>query len=361
MSEIRPLRREEIPQIAALYRFVDRSDWRIPPEEVPCWFERTLFEHPWVDPEIPTLVYEDDSGEILGFIASHVRRMCLDGRMIRMGAAGPLIAHPKVRNRGVGAQLWRHYLAGPQELTVTDGASDEMRQIFELIGGHMLHPSCMAWARVYRPFGFAGDRALHARVWPREHIKVPARRVWSSLDSVATRSVRYFRAPSSPKTVSEPLTPALLVEHLPAVTRSLRLFPDYDEPFVEWLFAEQYHNRTWGMPVRRLVRGHDGRVLGWYIYFLLPAGGCHVLQVAAPRRHVGAVLDDLFADAIAGGGTAIQGRVEPLLLAPLAHRGAVFRYSPRSLVHTRHDHVLGVLMSGRALLTRLEGEWWMAT
>ncbi len=361
MSEIRPLRRGEIPQIAALYRFVDRSDWRIPPEEVPVWFERTLYGHPWVDPEIPTLVYEDDSGEILGFIASHVRRMRFDGRTIRMGAAGPLIAHPKVRNRGVGALLWRRYLAGPQELTVTDGASDEMRQIFELIGGHMLHPSCIAWARIYRPFGFVGDRALHARLWPREHVKVPARRVWSPLDSAATHTMHYFRAPTSPETTSEPLTPALLVEHLPVVTRSMRLFPDYDKAFVEWLFAEQHYNRTWGRPVRRLVRGLDGQVLGWYICFLAPAGSCQVLQLAAQRRQAGAVLDDLFAHAIAGGGTAIQGRLEPQLLAPLAHRGAVFRYSPRSLVYTRHDDLLGVLMSGRALLTRLEGEWWMAT
>jgi hypothetical protein len=361
MSEIRPLRREEIPQIAALYRFVDRSDWRIAPEELPGWFERTLFGHPWVDPEIPTLVYEHDSGEILGFIASHVRRLRFDGRTIRMGAAGPLIAHPKVRSRGVGALLWRRYLAGPQELTVTDGASDEMREIFELIGGHMLHPSCIAWARVYRPFGFVGDRLLHARTWPREHLKRPAHGLWSPLDSATTRALRYFNAPTSPDTRSEPLTPALLLEHLPPVTRSLRLYPDYDEPFLEWLFAEQHHNRTWGVPVRRLVRGRDDQVLGWYIYFLLRAGGCQVLQVAAPRRHLGAVLDDLFAHAIENGGTAIQGRVEPQLLAPLAHRGAVFRYSPRSLVYTPHDELLAVLTSGRALLTRLEGEWWMAT
>jgi hypothetical protein len=347
MSEIRPMRREEIPQISALYRFVDRSDW--------------LYGHPWVDPEIPTLVYEDDSGEILGFIASHVRRLRFDGRTIRMGAAGPLIAHPKVRNRGVGALLWRRYLAGPQELTVTDGASDEMREIFELIGGQMLHPSCFGWARVFRPFGFVGDRALHARIWPREHLKEPARRVWSPLDTATMRAVRYFRAPDSPQTTSEPLTPAMLVEQMPTVTRSLRLFPDYDVPFVEWLFAEQHHNQTWGTPVRRLVRGRNDHVLGWYIYFLQPGGPCQVLQVAAPRRHVGEVLEDLFAHAIAGGGTAVQGRVEPALLAPLAHRGALFRYSPRSLVYTPHDELLAALTSGRALLTRLEGEWWMAT
>jgi hypothetical protein len=361
MSEIRPLRREDIPQVAALYRFVDRSDWRIPPNELPAWLARTLCDHPWADPEIPTLVYADDAGEIMGFIGSHVRRMRFDGRTIRMGAAGPLIAHPAVRPRGVGALLWRRYLAGPQELSVTDGASDEMREIFELIGGHMLHPSSFAWARVFRPFGFLGDRVLQARLWPREHLKLPARRAWAPLDAAATRTVRYFHPPSSPTTTSEPMTPSLLVEHLPTVTRSLRLYPDYDVPFVEWLFAEQHHNRTWGIPVRRLVRDHDGQVLGWYIYFLQTAGPCRVLQVAAQRRHVGAVLDDLFAHAIEGGGTAVQGRVEPHVLTALAHRGAIFRYTPRSLIYTHHDELLGALMSGRALLTRLEGEWWMAT
>ena len=146
VSEVRPLKNEEVGQIAELYRFVDNSDWRIPPAEVPAWFERTLFADPWADPEIPTLVHVESSGEITAFIASHVRRMRFDGRVVRLAAGGPLIVHPKARNQAVGPRLWRRYLDGPQELTTTDGASDEMRQIFELIGGHMLHPSSMAWA-----------------------------------------------------------------------------------------------------------------------------------------------------------------------------------------------------------------------
>jgi hypothetical protein len=360
VSEIRPLERDEIPQIAELYRFVDRSDWRILPAEVPSWFQRTLFEHPWVDPEVPTLVYVDD-GEILGFIASHVRRMCFDGRPIRMGAAGPLIAHPKVRHKGVGALLWRRYLAGPQELSITDGASDEMRQIFELIGGQMFHPSCIAWARVFRPTGYLGDRALHSRWRLRDYVKPRAKPLWAAIDRGVTRAVPYFHAPAPPATESEVLTPELMLEHLPVVTRSMRLFPDYDETFLEWLFAELHHNRTWGTPVRRLVRASEGQVLGWYIYFLLEDGPCQVLQLAARDRHVGEVLDDLFAHAVQHGGTAVQGRVEPSLLAPLAHRGSVFRYSPRSLIHSSHDDIVGVATSGGALLTRLEGEWWMAT
>jgi len=278
-----------------------------------------------------------------------------------MAAAGPLIAHPKVRNRGVGAMLWRRYLTGPQELTITDGASDEMRQIFELIGGQMMHPSSISWACVFRPWDYVGNRVLSANASVRHRIKPWARRVLPLLDAPTTRAIGRFRPPERSATTEELLTPGLFLEHLPRVTRSLRLVPDYDEQFLEWLFAELQHNRTWGTPQRVLVRDRNGQVLGWYVYFVLAEEGCQVIHLAAHDRHVGAVLDSLLAHAVEHGGAAVQGRVEAHILAPLAHRGAMFRFSARSLVHSTHADLLGAITSGHALLTRLEGEWWMAT
>ncbi len=357
MSEIRPIAPHEIPQIAELYRLVDRSDWRIAAAEVPVWLRRILLGDPWADPEIPTLVHVESSGEITAFIGSHVRRMRFDGRTIRLAVCGPLIVHPKARNRAVGPRLWRRYLEGPQELTTTDGASDEMRQIFELIGGQMLHPSSIVWARVFRPFEFVGRRALRRR--PRAGAVGAG--VSPVLDQIVARTVPYFAAPQGHDTRSEPLTPQLLLEHLPVVARSLRLFPDYDEPYLDWLFAELHHNRTWGTPVRRLVRDRQGRVLGWFVYYLLDGSGCRVLQVASADRRAADVLEALFSDAVQRGGAAVQGRVEPRLLAALAQRGSVFRYSARSLVHSKDPELLAVLGAGQALLTRLEGDWWMST
>jgi hypothetical protein len=353
------MRLEDLEEVSQLYRTVEHTDWRIPPAEVPRWFRRTLFEHPWVDPELPSLVYTNASGEILGFIGSHMRRMRFDGEPVRMAVGGPLIAHPSVP--GAGAVLWRHYMAGPQALTVTDGASDEMRQIIELIGGQLMHPSAVAWARVFRPWSFAGGRALHANVWVRHKVRPWARKVLPPLDRPTARAIEYFRTHQPAGTTDELLTPALVLEHLPSVTRSLRLVPDYDEAFLEWVFAELHQNRTWGVPQRRLVRDERGRVLGWYVYFLAQDEGCHVLQVAAQSRHAGTVLDSLFAHAVANGGAAVQGRVEAHVLSALAHRGALFRYSARSLVHSDNPELLGALTSGHALLTRLEGDWWMAT
>lgn len=357
MSEVRPMGRHEIPEIAELYRFVDNSDWRIPAAELPGWLDRTLFEDPWADPEIPTLVHVEDSGEISGFIASHVRRMRFDGAPVKLAAGGPLIVHPQARPRAVGPRLWRQYLAGRQQLTTTDGASDEMRQIFEMIGGQLLHPSSTAWARVFAPFSFVGARVLHFR--PRA--KGIAARGWPMLDRLAARSVRYFRPPSADKLTTELLTSQLLLEHMPAVTRSLRLFPDYDETYLAWLFAELEHNRTWGNPIRRLVRDENARVLGWFVYFLLPGAGCQVVHIASRDRHAGDVLDALFADVVEHGGAGVQGRVEPRLYADLAHRGALFRFSARSLVHSNDPELLAALAAGQALLTRLEGDWWMST
>ena len=152
-----------------------------------------------------------------------------------------------------------------------------------------------------------------------------------------------------------------MLEHLPHLTRSLRLIPDYDLPFLRWLFAELPQSHTWGTPQARLVRDGGGRVLGWYVYYLLPGEGCHVMQIAARDRHAGAVLESLFAHAARHGGGAVQGRVEAHLLAALANRGAMFRFSPRSLVHSANSELLGALTSGHALLTHLDGQWWMTT
>jgi hypothetical protein len=195
----------------------------------------------------------------------------------------------------------------------------------------------------------------------REHVKPWARQALPALDVPATHASRYFAAPTHPGTVDELLTPALLLENMSLVTRSLRLAPDYDESMLEWLFAELHNNRTWGTPHRRLVRSDSGRVLGWYVYYALGDEGCQLLQLAARERQEGAVLDNLFAHAVAHGGAAVQGRVEGRIVAELAQRGALFRFSPRSLIYSRNTDLLGAVTSGHALLTRLEGDWWMAT
>ena len=71
------------------------------------------------------------------------------------------------------------------------------------------------------------------------------------------------------------------------------------------------------------------------------------------------VLETLAADADEAGATALQGRIDPYLYPSV--RDDRYRLHPTawSLVHARDPAVLGAVLGGQALLTRMDGEWWM--
>jgi hypothetical protein len=183
--------------------------------------------------------------------------------------------------------------------------------------------------------------------------------VLAGLDT-ATRTVlgRALKPPPS-EAVGAAATARDLVENLEAVAEGLRLRPAYDEEFLEWLFGQLRLVEARGELRTRIVK-RDGRVLGWYVYYLLPGGISQVQQITGNERDVGDVLDDLFLDANAGGSAALQGRVEAHILEPLSSRRSLLHQSGYlSLIHARDPELLYSVQSGRALLTRLEGEWWM--
>ena len=61
MASIRPLERSDLPAVATLYELVARSGSRTPAPGLERYFEKTFFDHPWADPEIPSLVFVDDA------------------------------------------------------------------------------------------------------------------------------------------------------------------------------------------------------------------------------------------------------------------------------------------------------------
>ncbi|MGH2960823.1 MAG: hypothetical protein ACRDL3_01310 [Solirubrobacterales bacterium] len=337
-----------------LFERTMRSGRPEPPPGLVGYFERTLLDHPWADPEIPSLVYEAGDGRILGFIGSHVRRLVFDGRQIRMGCAGQLVSDPEQRRLAIGARLLRSYMAGPQELTITDGATDVVNEMWTHLGGYAIHPGSLAWTRLFRPGRAVGDRWLERR--GSERWRRVARAAWPLLDAPATPVTR----PPGPATdvETEELTPRALIEHRPQALGDARLWVDYDEPFLEWLFGEMTAVRTRGELKRRLVRRGD-RVLGWYVVYIRPRGLSQVMQIAAAKGELETLIDRLFADAWRGGAAAVEGRLEPALYEPIYGRRCVLRYSTPALFHSDDPELAAAISLGRSALTRLDGEWWM--
>jgi len=352
---VRPCRRDDLPEVAALYEQVMRSGRRAAAPRLADYFHRTLFDCPSADPEIPSLVYEDASGRIAAFVASHVRRARFDGRVIRVACGGQLIADPAARGRAVGAILFRARLQGAQDATFTDGASSVARGMYAACGGEAALLKTIAWTRVLRPVRFAADYALGRLRRPQLARRL--RPLWRPLDAAAARAARRF-LPPAPATRAEPLTARAVLEHMPAVTQSLRLHPDYDEAYLEWLFREMAAVTSRGKLVRSLVRDSGGRFIGWYVYYLKD-GVSQVEQVAAVRDASGDVLDHLLHHARANGSAAVRGRLEPQLFEALSRRRCLFSWHGDAAVHSRDAALKGVLLSSKCWLGRMDGDSWM--
>ncbi len=357
MAEIRALERSDLPEVANLYEHVARSGSREAPPGLAGYFEDTFLDYPWADPEIASLVYVDD-GRITGFLGSNVRRFTYDGDPIRLAISGQLVTDPSARSRAAGAFLLRRFLDGPQDLTITDTASDQARRIWEGLGGETSHVGSIGWARVFSPLRSVWDfktRDGGGRMTP------VLRPVLSAVDAAGKLVARRALKVNAPQGSTEPLTAEAMGEHLEAVAKPYRLRPAYDDHAgTAWLLEQIARVEPRGEMVARLVRNAEGRVQGWFVYYHRPGGIGQTLGVGAAANDVGDVLDALLADARDRGAVAVQGRVEPHLLDRLAERHAVFHksgYLP--LIHSPRPELLHAIHSGRALLTRLAGEWWM--
>jgi hypothetical protein len=358
MPPIRPLERSDLPQVASLYEHVARSGSRTAPPGMVEYFERFFLDHPWADPEIPSLVYEGPDGAIVGFLGSSARRFRFDGRELRAGCSGQLVTEPSIRNEAAGAFLMRAYMDGPQDLTFTDTASDLVRRIWERLGGQTFGTGCIGWVRVFRPMQFVA--AYRARHDPTTGPPAFVSQLSSVLDAAGSRLPRTGFRTDATETSGEPLTPAALAELAPGPGGSTRLHAAYDEEFARWLLDAMAEVATHGRLTATLVRGADGRVLGWYVYYAKAGGIGQVMQIAGDERDLGAVVDHLFHAAETDGVAALQGRLEPRLREPLSQRRTLLHYSGYlALVHARDPAVLAALESTRSLVTRMEGEWWM--
>ncbi len=259
---LRPLEKDDLEQVAALFLRVVRPGSGESVADTAAYFQRTTLEHPWADPAIPPLVFIDNRAAITAFLGSYLARMRFDGEPIRAACPGNLVAAPEARGFPPGALLFREYLSGPQDLTFVDTLGTPSRLMWKGLGGEAGFLGAVSWIRVFRPFSLAGERLLERRA-PRG-AETLGPRLAAGLDAVARKvSPALLRADPAP-VEAQTLDPGVVVSELPRLARSARLRPDYDQPYLEWLFDELSRPRRRGTLVRRVIRAGD-RVAGWYL------------------------------------------------------------------------------------------------
>ncbi len=355
MADIREFTRDDAKQVAALQTIVARSAEQAPPAGLAEYFERTFLDHPWADPEIPSLVYESD-GEILGFIGAHVRRLLVDGEPRRGVYGGQFVTHPDARAGLAGALLLRRFLAGPQDLTLTDGATAVVRHMWERCGGRTIDLHSLGWMRVLRPWDPAARRLGDIRYGgPLATALGPAARL---LDRATTKVPPLSLAPSPAGQKSRALEIDDLLDP-PRVFRQRRITVDYDHEFLTWIFREMAAVESRGPLERRMVLTEEGRPAGWWIAYFPKGRLAQVVNLTATPSTVDLVVDHLLAEASQAGVSAVHGRLESPLFEALATRRCLIRPTTRVLVHSPDPALAEAAAAGNSTLSRMDGEWWM--
>lgn len=350
---IRPFERSDLDAVASLYEFVARSGSRTPPPGLAGYFAETFFDQPWADPELPSLVNVERDGSITGFIGVHSRRLIFDSNQIRMAVGGQLVADPAARSHAPGFFLLREFLEGAQDLSLTDTAGEATRQMWTRLGGKQWDLASITWVKFFRPARLALDvLAFKDKSGRLTRLEGPLGAGLDALSAVRPRRRSTTRL--------EQLTPKAFVRELPAFASAARLRPAYDERYSEWLFDAMAAVQTRGSLIARLLRGDDGKVRGWFIYYLRRGGLSEVVQLVAERPWLPAVLDAVIEHARRGLSAGLRGRVQPGILEALPGRGCFLRYEGNVLIHARDDELSRAISAGEGLLTRTDGEWWTA-
>jgi len=373
---IRPFEPDDVPGVAALWRYWFHDKVLATAPELEAWAHRVYVERPGGDPDVPSLVADDGAGRVVGFVGATTTPVVLDGVPATLAGVFPSVVAPDAPTT-VAAFLLRKFLAGPQAITVSDGGHVKFERIWEALGGHVAPTASLRWMKVLRPAALGADAAIGRRGWG--SVTAPVwRPVAAGADALARRALPWRfgtawlddggvrKVPTLPSELrAEPITPRTFADAVAHVHARTRLRVDYSPDYLAWLFGAMAQLSSQGRFETALLRTPDGAPCGWWVAYLRPGAISRVFALDADDRQLDAVVDQLFARADAAGVGGLIGRLDPKLRRPMAARGTfTHNGGSRQLVHARDASLRDDALLGRLAFSRLEGEnwyWWGLT
>jgi GNAT superfamily N-acetyltransferase len=359
MSAVRPLAPGDLDQVASLFSATFLNRHAAAGDVVKARLRETYLDDPFNDPDIPALVHVADDGRINGFVGVHVVPYRVDGRPVRAAFCGALMSESEGRDPMVGARLLKAYLAGAQDISISETANVVSQNLWERLHGKVLAGHSLDWLRVLRPAGFA--LAMASR-------KLAPLKVFAPLARLADERIAKRRKAASFTGVTGEAPAGPLVredvnlEDFAALVRrfsdGLAARPDWENGYIEHVLAVGLDKPAFGAPVMMAVRTRSGEPVGGFLYHARPGGIGRVLQVLYAPGRAGIVLDHLFADAHARGVAALRGRSQPEIVEASTRRSMLFLTVSASVVLAKDAALAAPFLNGGCMLNGLAGESW---
>lgn len=359
-DHVRRFTEDDVSQVAALHMRVTGAAGGDSPEFVESYrtnFSQVFLNHPWMDDEIGSLVYQENDGRITGFMGIIPRRMTMNGEVVQAAITSEFVVDASARGLA-GVKLQSAALAGPQDLTLADEANAISRDLFEALGGSTSFLHSTRWIYPIRPFEYARDVLKQAKGDPTSLLLRVSSPIARALDWLTARILKYPPSPPPTSLIGEELTCETLLACLPDVTGRQHLRPEYDRASLSWLLARAAQVKKKGRLRQVLVRTGKGEVAGWYLYYANRGGVSELVHFCARPPFVRGVMEHLFQHASQSGTLAVAGRLEPDSAQVISDKRCLCRVGPEWLLyHSQRPDLLGAFARGDVRISRLDGEW----
>jgi hypothetical protein len=358
MGEIRRFEESHLADVAALELKIFHGSTARPPDGLIQYFREIFCENPWRDDDLPSLVYIHN-GEVVAFLGVIPRLMRFRGDVVHVAVISQLMAD-RDRFRGfAGLELMRRSLAGPQDLSYTDGGTEDAYAVWTAAGGRVLPLYAFRWRRILKPAGYFRTTLVRSRNRRLSAIGALISPVCSLADGVISRSpYRAFQLPQS-RLGDAPANADELFDCIQEIGWREALQPAYERDSFRWLIAQAATAAAQGTLRAAVLRSEKGEYAGSYVYYLKRDGVSNVLHIGARARSMGDVLLALFRDARQEGALALMGQALPKYPLEFARRYCDFHYPCNGVImHSRNSEIANCLQRGDAALSFLDGEWW---
>jgi Acetyltransferase (GNAT) family len=355
---VRIFRKTDISQVVKLYwdYLVSRSGQV--PTELQDTFADLYFNSPWVRDHSPSFIYEDNKGEVLGFIGVITRKMSLGGEFLRVGFAGNFVVHPKARSLLAASQLLAAMLSGDQDMLCTDSANDISRRVLERVGFRLIPSLNIHWARPLQPSSYV-VHAIFRGLGPGAGLPfhLIGKAVAKLMDSAVGAKLNPLPAATS-DLYAEDLSSKTLLHCLGKFNHGQKLQTVYDCESLQWLLNFMERNRKRGTLRKVLLRDKNHNIVGWYIYYVKPGNVGEVVHIGAAQALSSGLITAMLRDASRHGLIALHGLAGSDDMASFSDVGCFFTCRGGwTLAQSRRPELMNLLLQGKTAFSRLDGEW----
>jgi len=355
--QVREFFKSDVAEVVTLYwNYLAKRDGPVP-AELRTSFTELYFSNPLSDAS-PSFVYQDLSGDVLGFMGVTTRTMLLSGQLVRVGFAGNFVIHPKARSSVAAPSLLGAFIAGDQDLLITDTANDISRHLMQRLRFQTIPELNIHWARPLR----ASQYLIHGLARGMSPsvsavLRFATKPLWGIVDRLAESTLTHSRKAKELVYATE-LTVESLLDCLVEFRKGCTLQAQYGLEELRWLLRFMQRNRKRGILRGMLLRNGGHKTVGWYLYYAKRGGIGEVVQIGGPPDLSNDIFEHLLEDARAQGVIALHGRADFGRLPELSDLGCFFTCRGGwTLAFTRHSKIMDILRSAKVSLSRLDGEW----